>query len=163
DGVGEEAIDLDASHGGAAYHGERQRTCSLGRPERSRTPDPDGIPLLAVSERGRPPSEGARPHGRGPLRGRPPRPPPFQPPRRGLTHRSGPEAEALYDACSAAVDKADAATLDKRARAAGFRGWKVEIAMKDPRGRARLEALVARELSRAGVDLSTAAIDEEKV
>lgn len=83
--------------------------------------------------------------------------------RRALLHCGSPEAEALYDACSVAVDKADAVTLKKRARAAGFRGWKVEVSMKDARGRAQLEALVARELTKAGVDLDTPEIDQAAV
>ena len=69
----------------------------------------------------------------------------------------------LYDACSVAVDKADAVSLKKRARAAGFRGWKIEVSMKDARGRAQLEALVARELTKAGVDLDTPEIDQAAV
>jgi len=83
--------------------------------------------------------------------------------RRGLVHCKSPEAEALYDECSAAVDKADTVNLKKRARAAGFRGWKVEVAMKDARSRARLEALVATELTRAGIDLETPEVDEAAV
>jgi hypothetical protein len=83
--------------------------------------------------------------------------------RRGLVHCTAPEAEALYDACSAAVDEADAKVLEQRARAAGFRGWKVEVSMKDGRTRARLEALITRELARAGIDLGTAALDQAKV
>ena len=83
--------------------------------------------------------------------------------RRGLIHCTTPEAEALYDECSAAVDKADAVTVKKRARAAGFRGWKVEVSMRDAQSRARLEALIARELERSGIDLDTPEIDEAKV
>lgn len=83
--------------------------------------------------------------------------------RRLLLHCSLPEAEVLYDACSVAVDKADAITLKKRARAEGFRGWKIEVSMKDARGRAQLEALVARELTKAGVDLDTPEIDQAAV
>ena len=64
--------------------------------------------------------------------------------RRVLLHCTLPEAEALYDACSVAVDKADAVTVKKRARAAGFRGWKIEVSMRDAKGRGQLEALVAR-------------------
>lgn len=87
----------------------------------------------------------------------------FEDARRRLLECSSPEAEALYDECSAAVDKADAATLKKRARAAGFRGWKVEVSMKDAQSRTRLEALVARELERSGIDLEAPDIDEAKV
>jgi hypothetical protein len=87
----------------------------------------------------------------------------FEDARRGLVHCTSPEAEALYEECSAAVDKADAAEAKKRAHAAGFRGWKVEVTMKDAQGRARMEALVAKEMERAGIDLSTPEIDEAKV
>jgi hypothetical protein len=83
--------------------------------------------------------------------------------RRGLLHCTAPEAEALYDECSRAVDAADAASLKKQARAAGFRGWKVEVSIKDARARAQLEAFIARELAKAGVDLETPQIDEDKV
>ena len=87
----------------------------------------------------------------------------FEDARRGLLHCSTPEAEALYEECSAAVDKADAAATKKRAHAAGFRGWKVEVSMKDAQSRTRLEGLIARELDRAGIDLGTLEIDEAKV
>jgi hypothetical protein len=80
--------------------------------------------------------------------------------RRTLLHCASPEAEALYEACSVEVDKADAVLLKKRARAAGFRGWKVEVSLKDARGRAQLEALIAKELTKAGVDLDTPDIDQ---
>src|SRR5690348_454307 len=83
--------------------------------------------------------------------------------RRGLLHCKSPEAEALYDECSAAVDRESAASLKKQARAAGFRGWRVDVSMKDPRGKGRLEALVAAELERAGVDLETPEVDQEAV
>ncbi len=83
--------------------------------------------------------------------------------RRGLLHCKSAEAEGLYDECSVAVDREGAASLKKHARAAGFRGWKVEVTMKDGRGRARLEALIAGELTKAGVDLDTPEIDQEAV
>jgi hypothetical protein len=83
--------------------------------------------------------------------------------RKGLLHCHTPEAEALYDECSAAVDKADAVTLKKRARAQGFRGWRVEASMKNGRGRAELEAFIARELAKAGVDLDTPELDQAAV
>jgi hypothetical protein len=83
--------------------------------------------------------------------------------RHGLIHCSSPEAEALYDECSRAVDRADAVSLKKRARAAGFRGWKVEVTIRDPRARAQIEALAARELAKANIDLQTPNLDEEAV
>jgi hypothetical protein len=87
----------------------------------------------------------------------------FEDARRGLVHCTSPEAEALYDECSAAVDKADSAMNQKRARAAGFRGWKVEVTMNDQQAKSRLLALVAKEIERAGIDLSAVDIDEGRV
>jgi hypothetical protein len=83
--------------------------------------------------------------------------------RRGLVHCTTPEAEALYDACSAEVDKADAVSVKKRAHAAGFRGWKVEVSTRDARSRSQLEAFCAKELAKAGVDLETPELDEAAV
>jgi hypothetical protein len=83
--------------------------------------------------------------------------------RRGLLHCSSPEAEALYEECSRAVDRQDAASLKKRARAAGFRGWKVEVTIRDPHARAQIEALAARELAKAKIDLDAPNVDEEAV
>ena len=83
--------------------------------------------------------------------------------RKGLLHCHTPEAEALYDECSVAVDKAFAVTLKKRARAQGFRGWRVEASMKKGRGRTELEAFIARELVKAGVDLDTPELDQAAV
>lgn len=80
--------------------------------------------------------------------------------RKGLVHCKSPEADALYDECSAHVDKATSASLKKQAHAAGFRGWKVEVSMKDARSRARIEALVTRELEKAGIDLAAPDIDQ---
>jgi hypothetical protein len=87
----------------------------------------------------------------------------FEDARRGLVHCTTPEAEALYEECSAAVDKADVAANKTRARDAGFRGWKVEVTMKDAQTRTRLEGLIARELERAGIDLNDFEVDEAKV
>jgi len=83
--------------------------------------------------------------------------------RRGLVHCKSAEAEALYEECSRAVDKAESVNVKRRARAQGFRGWKVEVTTKDPRGRAQLEAFIKKELERAGVDLDTPEIDQEAV
>ncbi len=83
--------------------------------------------------------------------------------RKGLIHCRSPEAEALYEECSSAVDKEDAVMAKKRARAQGFRGWKVEASMKSGRGRTELEAFLKRELVKAGLDLDTPALDEVAV
>jgi hypothetical protein len=83
--------------------------------------------------------------------------------RRGLIHCKSPEAEALYDQCSTAVDKEDVAAQKKHARAAGFRGWKVEVTMRDARSKAQFEALIVKELVRAGVDLETPEPDQAAV
>jgi len=83
--------------------------------------------------------------------------------RKGLLHCHTPEAEALYDECSAAVDKADAVLVKKRARAQGFRGWRVEASMKAGHRRTELEAFILRELTKAGVDLDTPELDQAAV
>jgi hypothetical protein len=83
--------------------------------------------------------------------------------RRGLMLCKSEEAESLYDVCSAALDKETSAKLKKDARAAGFRGWRVEVTMSDARSKARMEALIAAELTKAKVDLETPAIDQEAV
>jgi hypothetical protein len=83
--------------------------------------------------------------------------------RRGLLHCTHPEAEALYDACSKEVEKAEVVTLKKRARANGFRGWRVEISTRDARSKTQLEAFCTRELAKAGIDLETPELDEEAV
>jgi hypothetical protein len=83
--------------------------------------------------------------------------------RKSLVHCGAPEAEALYEECSRRVDAAEAVVIQKRARAEGFRGWRVEVTGKDARARARLEDLVVRELTSGGVDLQAVAVDEEAV
>jgi hypothetical protein len=83
--------------------------------------------------------------------------------RRGLVHCKSPEAEALYDECSAAVDKEGAAAQTKQARASGFRGWRVEVTMKDARGKAQLEALILKELASAKVSLEALEVDQDAV
>jgi hypothetical protein len=87
----------------------------------------------------------------------------FEDARKGLVHCTSPEAEALYEECSAAVDKADAKANQKRAHAAGFRGWKVEITMKDEKAKAKLSAIIAKELERSGIDLAVLEVDEARV
>jgi hypothetical protein len=83
--------------------------------------------------------------------------------RKGLVHCTSPEAETLYEECSRAVDKADAAANQKRAHAQGFRGWKIEITMKDEKAKAKLAAIIAKELERSGIDLAVLAVDETLV
>ena len=83
--------------------------------------------------------------------------------RRGLMQCKGEEADSRYDVCSAALDKETSAKLKKEARAAGFRGWRVEVTMSDARGKARMEALIAAELAKSGVDLETPEVDQEGV
>src|SRR5262249_9110241 len=60
-------------------------------------------------------------------------------------------------------DKADAPKMRKRLAAAGFRGWKVEVSMKDARSKARLEALIAKEIASAKIDLMAHDVDPEAV
>jgi hypothetical protein len=83
--------------------------------------------------------------------------------RSALLHCHAPEAEALYDECSAAIDKADRVTTKKRLASAGFHGWKIEVSLSSARQKAQLEALIAQELARAGVDLEMPDIDEDAV
>lgn len=83
--------------------------------------------------------------------------------RKVLLHCSLPEAEALYDECSAAVDKADRVHQKKRLAAEGFRGWKVEVSTPNARLKKELEGLVAQEIAKAGVDLSEPEVDQGAV
>lgn len=72
-----------------------------------------------------------------------------------------PEAEELYDECSAAIDKADLPNQKKRLKDQGFHGWKIEVATKSPKLKRDLEAMVAEELASAGVDLGLPDIDQK--
>jgi hypothetical protein len=83
--------------------------------------------------------------------------------RERLMRCSLPEAEALYDECSAEVDKADRATLKKRMTAQGFRGWKVEVTTPNARRKKELDGLIAQEITKAGIDLSEPELDQEAV
>ena len=77
-----------------------------------------------------------------------------------LLHCKLPEAEVLYDECSAVLDVKDRATQKKRLVAEGFRGWRLEVTTKSARRRAELEGLIAAELKRAGVDLGEPDVDQ---
>jgi hypothetical protein len=81
--------------------------------------------------------------------------------RRDLLHCKAPEAEALYDECSRAIDKGEAATIKKRLAGDGFHGWKVVVDAKNARLKAELERLVTEEMEKAGVDLGLPDIDED--
>lgn len=83
--------------------------------------------------------------------------------RKLLLHCHAPEAEALYDECSVAIDKADLVNAKKRLADAGFHGWKIEVSTKSARRKQELEGLVAEEIAKAGVDLGLPDIDEKKV
>ena len=72
-----------------------------------------------------------------------------------------PEAEALYDQCSVAVDRKDNATIKKRLAGDGFYGWKVEVSLSAGRRKAELEKLIAEEIARAGIDLGLPEVDEK--
>jgi hypothetical protein len=80
-----------------------------------------------------------------------------------LLHCHAPEAEALYDECSAALAGEERATTKKRLAAEGFHGWKVEVSVQNARRKAELEKLVAEEIARAGVDLGLPDVDPEAV
>jgi hypothetical protein len=83
--------------------------------------------------------------------------------RRELVRCTLPEAEGLYDECSRAVDHAELAVTKRRARAQGFRGWKVEVKVADGKARAALEKLLTTELRASGVDLDSPELDEAAV
>lgn len=77
-----------------------------------------------------------------------------------LMRCSLPEAETLYDECCAVVDKAERAVQKKRLVAEGFRGWKIDVSTSNPRVKKELEGLVAKEIAKAGVDLSEPDVDQ---
>ncbi len=87
----------------------------------------------------------------------------FEDARRKLLHCSSPEAEKLYDECSAKVDAAEQGVLKKRLVAEGFLGWQAEVTTSDARLKSALEAAIARELADAKVDLLAAQPDEAAV
>lgn len=80
-----------------------------------------------------------------------------------LMRCSSPEAEDLYDECSAAIDEAELVVVKKRLAAEGFHGWKIEVATAGARRKRELETLVAEELAKAGVDLGLPDIDQAAV
>ena len=83
--------------------------------------------------------------------------------RKMLARCKAPEAEALYDECSAKIDKADRASIKKKLGARGFHGWKIEVTAKGVKRRAEIEALAIKELTKAGVDLDMPDIDQALV
>ena len=83
--------------------------------------------------------------------------------RKGLVKCSSPEAEVLYEACCKALESSDRATMKKLLADQGFHGWKIEVALKDPRRKADLERLIAGEITAAGLDLGMPDIDQEAV
>jgi len=83
--------------------------------------------------------------------------------RKLLMHCSLPEAEKLYDECSAAIDKADLPAEKKRLAAQGFHGWKVDVTTANARRKKELEGLALQELEKAGVDLGVADVDQAAV
>jgi hypothetical protein len=84
----------------------------------------------------------------------------FEAARQKLLHCHAPEAEKLYEQCSAAVDKQERGSLKKQLASQGFHGWKIEVTMQNARRRADLEKMVAEELERAGVDLDLPELDQ---
>jgi hypothetical protein len=85
----------------------------------------------------------------------------FEDARKLLVHCQHPDAEKLYDECSAAIDKGERVHLKKRLAGEGFHGWKVDAAVKNAKLKAELERLIAEELEKAGVDLGLPEIDEK--
>lgn len=83
--------------------------------------------------------------------------------RKGLIKCAAPEAEALYEACCKALEKSDRAALTRQLAAQGFHGWRVEVTVKDPKRKAELEGMIAKELASAGLDLGAPDIDQDAV
>ncbi|MBI4953071.1 MAG: hypothetical protein HY908_13640 [Myxococcales bacterium] len=81
--------------------------------------------------------------------------------RAALLHSKLPEAEELYEQCSAVLDAKERTAQKKALAAQGFHGWKIQVSTKNARRRAELEALVAAELEKAGVDLALPELDEK--
>ncbi|MEP7125342.1 MAG: hypothetical protein ABJE95_30705 [Byssovorax sp.] len=83
--------------------------------------------------------------------------------RKSLIKCQSPEAEVLYEDCCKALEPADRAAMKKELAAQGFHGWKVEVDLKEPKRKAELEALIAKEIVRAGIDLDTPDVDQAAV
>lgn len=83
--------------------------------------------------------------------------------RKSLVKCTSPEAEVLYEECCKALESSDRAALKKQLADQGFHGWKIEVALKDPRRKADLERLIAGEITAAGLDLGMPDIDQEAV
>ncbi|MFO0755979.1 MAG: hypothetical protein U0359_05790 [Byssovorax sp.] len=81
--------------------------------------------------------------------------------RKILAHCQAPEAEALYDECCKHLEKGDRANYKAQLAAQGFHGFKVEVEVQNPRRKAELEALIEKELEKAGVDLGMPDLDED--
>lgn len=82
--------------------------------------------------------------------------------RKILAHCDAPEAEKLYDECSAIIDKAEAKFVKKQLADAGFHGFKIEVSSKNPKRKKEIEAIVAEEMEKAGIDLGLPDLDEKK-
>ena len=83
--------------------------------------------------------------------------------RKGLIKCESPEAEVLYEECCKALESSDRASLKKQLAAQGFHGWKIEVDLKDPKRKAELERLIAKEIASAGIDLDSPDIDQDAV
>jgi hypothetical protein len=83
--------------------------------------------------------------------------------RKGLLHCKAEAAEALYDECCKHLEKDDRAAMKSQLAIAGFHGWKVEVSFANARRKAEMEAFIAEELAKAGVDLDLPDIDQEAV
>ena len=83
--------------------------------------------------------------------------------RKGLINCASPEAEVLYEECCKALESSDRTSLKKQLAAQGFHGWKIEVDLKEPKRKAELEGLIAKELARAGIDLDSPDVDQDAV
>ncbi len=71
------------------------------------------------------------------------------------------EAEALYNLCSAQLEKSDRQKFKVELEKQGFHGWKIEVGNAGVKRRAELEKLIGEELEKAGVDLGLPEVDEK--
>ena len=85
----------------------------------------------------------------------------FKKARAVLMRCQAPEAESLYDQCSAMLDKEDRANVKQQLASEGFHGFKIEVSVKGKKLRAELERLIVEELERGGVDIGLPDVDEK--
>lgn len=83
--------------------------------------------------------------------------------RRSLLQCKAPEAEALYEECSAALEPKEREAFKKQLAGQGFHGFRVEVTMTNPKRKAEFEALIAEEIARDEIDLGLPDVDPAAV